>query len=452
MNIIGIDPGLSGGIARFENGQLTKTWVMPVHGDTQNDLDVATLTSILQENKDVAHAFLEHVTSRPGQGVVSTFKFGRVFGIVEAALCSTGISYSLIPPKVWQTIIPPEFTQDDPKERAKQYAVSIFDIDALLATTRSKVPHSGIVDATLLGYWGLKRYANVNNLEELNNFYVYIYLDPRKPGIFTYGDLSFEYEPFYVGKGSGARITKNLKDKTKIPKANKIRSIVAANLHPITEKVYENLCELDAFIGETYLIALIGRRDRNQGPLTNLTDGGEGLKGFIADLKGENNPFYGKTHTQEVKEKLSAIHRGKTITDDHRKAMSIAQLGRKHTEDTKLKISQKQIGKKLPQHQIDMLRNKKLSDETKNKIARSHLGSKRSLESRAKQSDSMKGRKNTPDQIAKTAEAHKGRKRSPETRAKLILAARNRTRFKNPLTGRFMASNNNATLTYETWD
>ena len=33
-------------------------------------------------------------------------------------------------------------------------------------------------------------------------FYTYIYFDPRKVGPFMYGDLSFDYEPFYVGKGS----------------------------------------------------------------------------------------------------------------------------------------------------------------------------------------------------------------------------------------------------------
>jgi len=38
-------------------------------------------------------------------------------------------------------------------------------------------------------------------------FYVYVFLDPRKPGRFAYGDQEFTHEPFYVGKGSGKRLS-----------------------------------------------------------------------------------------------------------------------------------------------------------------------------------------------------------------------------------------------------
>uniref|UniRef100_UPI0037511A01 LEM-3-like GIY-YIG domain-containing protein n=1 Tax=Acinetobacter sp. TaxID=472 RepID=UPI0037511A01 len=42
------------------------------------------------------------------------------------------------------------------------------------------------------------------------SYYVYIFLDPRKSGYFSYGDLNFVFEPFYVGKGKDNRFKRHL--------------------------------------------------------------------------------------------------------------------------------------------------------------------------------------------------------------------------------------------------
>ena len=44
----------------------------------------------------------------------------------------------------------------------------------------------------------------------MNSFYVYAYLDPRKPGKFKYGEYEFTHEPFYIGKGTKSRINRHL--------------------------------------------------------------------------------------------------------------------------------------------------------------------------------------------------------------------------------------------------
>lgn len=59
-------------------------------------------------------------------------------------------------------------------------------------------------------------------------FYTYIYLNPLKPGQYTYEDfISFPFEPFYVGKGYGKRIHDHFKH---IKKLKEIQNINAINI------------------------------------------------------------------------------------------------------------------------------------------------------------------------------------------------------------------------------
>jgi hypothetical protein len=121
--------------------------------------------------------------------------------------------------------------------------------------------------------------------------YCYILLDPRKPGRFSYTmesgrTLVLHAEPFYVGKGINLRCYSHVRDvesgKAKPShKTNKIRSILNCGLEPIVEKTRANKTDREALDLERELIALIGRRDTHEGPLTNKTDGGEGLSGAI---------------------------------------------------------------------------------------------------------------------------------------------------------------------------
>ena len=166
-------------------------------------------------------------------------------------------------------------------------------------------------------------------------YYVYVYLDPRKPGTFVYGEYSFDHEPFYVGKGKGNRCNDhllecNLNSDGNKHKTRKIKQILNSNASPIILKVSENMMELDSNILERYIISLVGRADKLLGCLVNMTDGGEGQSGKIM--------------SQQNKDAISKANKGRKLTPEH--ISKIVHYGDKHplygtnrSDDTKQKIS-----------------------------------------------------------------------------------------------------------------
>lgn len=113
-----------------------------------------------------------------------------------------------------------------------------------------------------------------------NRYYVYIYLDQRKPGMWSYEDKTFEFQPFYVGKGTGKREglhTTPSMLKRKSFKNSIIKSIIKEkNELPVHYRVYENITQEIAIDLEIKMIKHFGRLDLKTGILSNCTDGGDG--------------------------------------------------------------------------------------------------------------------------------------------------------------------------------
>jgi len=133
-------------------------------------------------------------------------------------------------------------------------------------------------------------------------FYVYAYLDPRKPGKFYYSSVFFEYEPFYIGKGTGSRSDIHLLEAystdTKSYKCNKIRKIKSeTGKDPIIVILLDNAREKPAFDLESKLVnEEIGFFNAEYygmkvGPLTNQIPGGS-----------QPPRKYGQDHNWAVKE------------------------------------------------------------------------------------------------------------------------------------------------------
>ena len=159
-------------------------------------------------------------------------------------------------------------------------------------------------------------------------YYTYVLLDPRKPGKYFYPNIniSFLYEPFYDGKGTGNRVLKhlNMKDYTFNNIKNiKIKKIIENNKIPLFIKPAENLYEKDAFLLEKHFIVNIGRIDKKCGPLCNFTDGGEGSSGaIVSEETKKKHSITMKGREIKWKDKISKSEKGKIITPEQKRKIS----------------------------------------------------------------------------------------------------------------------------------
>lgn len=117
------------------------------------------------------------------------------------------------------------------------------------------------------------------------NFYVYVYLDPRYPGNYTYKTCSFDYKPIYVGKGTSTRCNSHLYSHKTDKFHNTVRKLCSLNTPPIILRQHINLEEQVAYNIERLLTEEIGLEIEGKGTLLNQRHGGEGGQSKWAGAK-----------------------------------------------------------------------------------------------------------------------------------------------------------------------
>jgi hypothetical protein len=98
--VIGVDPGVNGGIAWITDGKPCVEKMPDTLQDLWKLLENIAINAQLDNLK--IHAYLEQVSSSPQMGVKSAFTFGNGFGHLEMALTAAGIPFARIRPQVWQ--------------------------------------------------------------------------------------------------------------------------------------------------------------------------------------------------------------------------------------------------------------------------------------------------------------------------------------------------------------
>jgi hypothetical protein len=180
----------------------------------------------------------------------------------------------------------------------------------------------------------------------MNVYYTYIYLDPRKPGVYKYElpnteNVTFEYEPFYIGKGKKNRDKHHLYLRSSSKTHNKHltskigKIIKETNQNPIIIRCVDKVTEKETLDLEIKLNKVIGRHDLNTGTLCNHSDGGESNNNKIITEKA-------RSHSGVFKKGQTPWNKGKKLpkhTSEHREKIKLKTSGRIRTENQKINTS-----------------------------------------------------------------------------------------------------------------
>ena len=110
MIIVGIDPGISGALCFFSNGNVIDVIDMPTMAEGKKNKKQVNGRQIFNEilnikNKFAGHKIyvvVEQVSAMPGQGVTSMFNFGQSFGVIKGICSAMELPIFYVRPAKWK--------------------------------------------------------------------------------------------------------------------------------------------------------------------------------------------------------------------------------------------------------------------------------------------------------------------------------------------------------------
>lgn len=181
MKIIGIDPGLDGGICIMIDGTIINLIQMPTYEETtskklksgkyqvQRHIDVYKFADMIFAHKD-AEIWIEKVNPFAGMGSAQSTRMAISIGKLQGVLIGMGFKFNEVTPVSWQKIIWKEsdrVMRAKPDKKTKQgntdtKATSLNAAKRLFPTVNfipkgKKVPHDGLFDAALIAEYGRRQ-------------------------------------------------------------------------------------------------------------------------------------------------------------------------------------------------------------------------------------------------------------------------------------------------------
>lgn len=153
MRVLGIDPGMDGGIAVLTSeGELISVAAVeiPTSGEkAKRRVDVSAIVALLKPQLPIRHAYIERAQAMPKQGSSSGFNYGRAVGALEAVVETLGIPTDFVEPSAWKRF---HGLLQCGKEDSRQRALKLFPGSPDFRLKK----HHGPAEAALIGWYGLK--------------------------------------------------------------------------------------------------------------------------------------------------------------------------------------------------------------------------------------------------------------------------------------------------------
>ena len=152
MRLVGIDPGAVSGAFAFLDTATNTAFVgdVPVVDNNVNSSELSRLLDLHNPDKVI----LERVSSMPGQGVSSSFSFGRGLGRIEGVVAASGLCVEYVTPQIWKRHFKLPGGPKN-KELSRARAIQLFpDVTGL-----SLKKNSGRAEALLIARWYAEKFA-----------------------------------------------------------------------------------------------------------------------------------------------------------------------------------------------------------------------------------------------------------------------------------------------------
>ncbi len=164
MLIIGIDPGITGALCFFENGEVRDIIEIPSMAEGKKNKRQINGPQIYNEisrrieglqKKNIA-VVIEQVSAMPGQGVTSMFNFGQSFGVLKGICSAMQLPTHFVRPAKWKKYFNLIKTEKD-ASRTK-----VIEIFPYISSKLSRKKDSNKADAILIASFFYNTYHKMD--------------------------------------------------------------------------------------------------------------------------------------------------------------------------------------------------------------------------------------------------------------------------------------------------